>query len=364
MKKIKIENVLTDQIKVSPFNVRKSLDGAGIESLAQSIAENGLLQPIIVSKGIDGQYVLIAGRRRFIACSKNLKWEKIPAIIIKGAEDKEILTMSTVENLQRADLNLIYKSDAFLKLYEMYNNDINKVINATGYTEQTIRKYFLLKDLQEHVRQEIIEENRKIGLEALVALIKNENISPSEHQKFLNLAGGRTTKELIDRIKEITDKRTKQSVFDSLKGEKCIKDLIITFLSNKSEYMKNNFREYIMKDYQEYKKKHSDLKERIISLQDKNPLLKIIEIEKIFEDFNKKIAILLKFDEKYLFELIRYRYQSEKVLIYLLEDLKLNFESYDDNFKNTIIKIFETMKSLHIYEDIISEFSKILNQPR
>jgi len=107
MKKMKIENVPTDQIKVSPLNVRKSLDGAGIESLAQSIAENGLLQPIIVSKGIDGQYELIAGQRRFSACSNNLNWEKIPAIIIENAEDKEILTISTVENLQRADLNLI-----------------------------------------------------------------------------------------------------------------------------------------------------------------------------------------------------------------------------------------------------------------
>jgi len=246
----------------------------------------------------------------------------------------------------------------------MHNNDINKVINATGYTEQTIKKYFLLKDLQEHVRQEIIEENRKIGLEALVALIKNENILQNEHQKFLNLAGGRTTKRIIEKLKEITDKSTKQSIFDSLKSEKYIKDLILTFLSYKSEYMKNNFREYIIKDYKEYKKKHSDLKERIIALQDKFPSLKIIEIENIFEDFNKKIVILLEFDKKYLFELIRYRFHPKKVLIYLLEDLKLNFESYDDNFKNTIIKIFETMKSLHLYEDIVSEFTKVLNQPR
>ena len=53
-----------------------------------------------------------------------------------------------------------------------------------------------------------------------------------------------------------------------------------------------------------------------------------------------------------------------QLLIYLLEDFKLNFKSYDDNFKNTIIKIFETMKSLNIYEDIVSEFTKVLNQPR
>lgn len=363
MKKMKIENVPTDQIKVSPFNVRKSLDGAGIESLAQSIAESGLLQPIIVSKGIDGHYELIAGQRRFIACSKNLKWGKIPAIIIEDAEDREVLTISTVENLQRADLNLIYKSDAFLKLYEMYNNDINKVMNATGYTEQTIRKYFLLKDLQEHVRQDIIKEDRKVGIDALVALIKNENITQDEHQKFLNLAGGKTTKAIIEKLKEITDNSTKQHVFDSLKGEKCVKDLIITFFSNKSDHIKNTFREFILRDYQEYEKKHSDLKESILSLQNKLPLLRIIGIEKIFEDFNKKIKILIEFDKKYLLELIgfnRYNFQSERVLHSLLEDFKLNFESYDDQFKNEIIKIFKTMKALHIYEKIINDFMKLL----
>ncbi|KKN27459.1 hypothetical protein LCGC14_0864450 [marine sediment metagenome] len=364
---MKIEDVPTNQIKVSVFNVRKSLDGAGIESLAQSIAESGLLQPIVVSKRKNDKYDLIAGQRRFIACSKNLNWEKIPAIIIENAKDKEILTMSTVENLQRADLNLIYKSDAFIKLYEMYDNDINKVINATGYTEQTIKKYFLLKYLQEQVRKEIIEEKRKVSLNSLITLIKNENIPQIEHQKFLNLAGGKTTKAIIEKLKEITDSSTKQHIFDSLKGEKCVRDIVMTFLSHKSDQMKKVFRELIIRDYQEYKKKHSDLKERILSLQNKFPLLKIIEIENIFEDFSNKLNILLEFDKKYLFELIkfnRYNFQSKKVLIYLLEDLKLNFKNYGYKFKNKINLTLETMKSLHIYEEIISEFTKVLNQSR
>ena len=356
---MKIENVPTDQIKISPFNVRKSLDGAGIESLAQSIADRGLLQPIIVSKGIDGEYELIAGQRRFIACSKNLKWEKIPANVIENAEDVEILTISTVENLQRADLNLIYKSDAFLKLYEMYNNDINKVITATGYTQQTIRKYFILKDLHEHVRQDIIKEERKVGLDALVALIKNENISQNEHEEFLDSAGSKSTKGIIENLRRITDRLTKQQIFDSLKGEKYVKGLLITFLSHKSEHIKNTFREIILKDYQEYEKKHSDLKESILSLQNKLPLLKLIRIKEIFEDFNNKIKILLEFDNKDILELIgfnSYNFQSERILHSLLEDFKLNYESYDEHFKNNISKTVKTMKSLHIFEDIINEF--------
>ena len=70
---MKIEDVPTDQIKVSRFNVRKLKDVEELNNLANSINEHGLLQPIIVSKKSNGNYELIAGQRRFIACFKKLK---------------------------------------------------------------------------------------------------------------------------------------------------------------------------------------------------------------------------------------------------------------------------------------------------
>ena len=134
---MKIEDVPTDQIKVSRFNIRKRLDETGIESLAKSIEENGLLQPIIVSKKSDGQFELIAGQRRFITCFKKLNWEKIPAVIIENAEDKEILTMSTVENLQREDLNLIYKSvNINVLILLILNNLFNLVQKLSEYQKK------------------------------------------------------------------------------------------------------------------------------------------------------------------------------------------------------------------------------------
>ena len=92
-----------DQIRPSPFQARREFSEQELAALAQSIRENGLLQPISVRKVSDGGYELIAGERRLRAC-RLAKMNTIPAILC-DYDDERTAALDLLENIQRADLN-------------------------------------------------------------------------------------------------------------------------------------------------------------------------------------------------------------------------------------------------------------------
>lgn len=92
-----------DQIRPSPFQARREFSEQELAALAQSIRENGLLQPVTVRKLSDGGYELVAGERRLRAC-KLAGMERVPALLWEGPDPKSA-ALGLLENLQRADLN-------------------------------------------------------------------------------------------------------------------------------------------------------------------------------------------------------------------------------------------------------------------
>jgi ParB family transcriptional regulator, chromosome partitioning protein len=111
MKKIRRELIYPN-----PDQPRKHFDQAALEGLAQSIKENELVEPIIVTKR-GKKYMIIAGERRWRACGI-AGIESIP-VIIKAADDKTVAELSLLENLQREDLNILEEAWAFKGLVDM-----------------------------------------------------------------------------------------------------------------------------------------------------------------------------------------------------------------------------------------------------
>ncbi len=108
-----IKNININNIKLNPFQPRKSFDDENIQELANSIKDNGLLQPISITK----DNILIAGERRLRAC-KILKLEKIKCIIIQNIDNDKLERLAIIENLQREDLNIFDESEAIGKLVQ------------------------------------------------------------------------------------------------------------------------------------------------------------------------------------------------------------------------------------------------------
>ncbi|MCW3134992.1 MAG: ParB/RepB/Spo0J family partition protein [Methanophagales archaeon] len=144
---MEVKEIRIAEIELSEFNTRKDLNAGtedtGIEDLANSIKEKGLLNPITVRRNIDDTYSLIAGQRRFLAC-KSLGWDTIPAIIRDITDDTDATIISLIENVHRADMNPIDKARAYQMIYKKYH-DYSKVAKETGVSVSTVRKYLTFK---------------------------------------------------------------------------------------------------------------------------------------------------------------------------------------------------------------------------
>lgn len=121
-------------LKPSPFQPRKTLDEAGIAELAGSIAQKGVLQPIVV-RPVDGGYEIVAGERRFRAAQR-AGLATIPALV-RELSDQETLEIAIVENLQREDLNAMEEARAFKLLLDFGMNQ-ERVAEAVGKSRSSI----------------------------------------------------------------------------------------------------------------------------------------------------------------------------------------------------------------------------------
>lgn len=122
----------TDRVTANPYQPRSVFDEEAMASLAASIAEVGVLQPIIVRESEEGGYTLVAGERRWRAARKaGLK--EIPAII-RESDDRSLLTEALVENLQREDLSPLEEATAYQELLEDFgltHEDVGKRVGKS-----------------------------------------------------------------------------------------------------------------------------------------------------------------------------------------------------------------------------------------
>ena len=118
-----------DQIEANPYQPRTVWDDQQLDELAQSIKENGIIQPIIVRKNTDG-YEIIAGERRYrAACLAGL--DKVP-VLERKATDDEMLELALVENIHRTDLNPIERAKAYLRFIDTFNLNQTEAAKRLG----------------------------------------------------------------------------------------------------------------------------------------------------------------------------------------------------------------------------------------
>lgn len=147
----------TEKIIPNAYQPRKLFDEEKIRELAESIRENGLLQPIIVVKKQDNVYELIAGERR-LSAFKVLGEKHIPAIIEMIDEQKSAV-LALVENVQRVDLNFFEQAYAINKLVKEYGISQKEIAIKLGKQQSTVANKLRLLKLSLKVKQLIIENS-------------------------------------------------------------------------------------------------------------------------------------------------------------------------------------------------------------
>ena len=152
---------------------RKHFDKAALEQLANSIKENGLLQPILVREYGNGRYQIIAGERRFRA-SKIAELSEIPAIIL-DKDDLKVAEISLIENIQREDLNPIEEAMAFRALREQYNLTQEEVADKVGRSRSAITNSLRLLDLPKPILEMVAMGEISQGHGRTLLGVKNQD---------------------------------------------------------------------------------------------------------------------------------------------------------------------------------------------
>jgi ParB family chromosome partitioning protein len=149
-----------EQITSSPHQPRQEFDEALLKGLSESIKSEGLLQPIIVRKEVQG-YQLIAGERRLRA-ARLAGLKNIPAMLIKKEEGPSLIT-SLIENLQRQDLNPIEKARAFKKAIQILGLTQDQLADSLGLDRSTIANFIRLLDLPKEIQDAVSRGTISMG---------------------------------------------------------------------------------------------------------------------------------------------------------------------------------------------------------
>lgn len=166
-----LQNVSIARIRPNPFQPRREFREADLAQLESSLRENGLLQPISV-RAVGDHYELIAGERRLRAATR-LGWTEIPAII-KDFDDRALLTLALVENLQRADLNPIEEAEGYSRLIAEFGLTQQDAANVVGKDRSTIANSLRLLNLPASVRRMLQDGQLTVGHARALLALPNE----------------------------------------------------------------------------------------------------------------------------------------------------------------------------------------------
>lgn len=171
-----LQRIPISRIRPNPFQPRREIDTTELAELEQSLKSSGLLQPITVRRRGDA-FELIAGERRFRAAS-NLGWTEISAIV-RDYDDRTMLVLALVENLQRADLNAIEEARGYRRLIEDFQLTQQQVAEAVGKDRTTVTNLLRVLTLPEEVQQ-LVETGALTSGHARALLALSADHSPSE----------------------------------------------------------------------------------------------------------------------------------------------------------------------------------------
>ena len=178
-----VENIAVRKIRPNPFQPRRIFNEEALEELSQSIKEHGILQPIILRK-TGNFYEIVAGERRFRATKKALIPE-IPAVV-RNYNDREMMELATLENLQREDLTPIEEAESYRKLMDALNMTQEVLAERLGKSRSYIANHVRLLTLPEDIQKMVDRGELSMGHGRALIGIKRKNIIPIVAKKVVD----------------------------------------------------------------------------------------------------------------------------------------------------------------------------------
>ncbi len=168
-----IAQVPTESIFPNPRQPRIQFDPAELEELAGSIREHGILQPLIAAPAENGRYTLIAGERRLEAARK--AGLRMVPVILRQVDDRQLLELALIENIQRADLNPLEEAEAYHQLQSEFGLSHEQIAMQVSKSRVAVTNTLRLLNLPESVKKALLDGRISEGhARALLALATPE----------------------------------------------------------------------------------------------------------------------------------------------------------------------------------------------
>jgi ParB family transcriptional regulator, chromosome partitioning protein len=155
-----IKQVGLSTIVPSPFQPRKNFAPEALQELVDSIRQHGIIQPLIV-RYVDGRHELIAGERRWRA-AQEIGLTEVP-VIVRTANDLEVLELSLIENLQRTDLNPIEEAQGYARLADEFGMKQDEIAQKVGRSRAAVANAMRLLDLHPQVQTWVAQDLVSVG---------------------------------------------------------------------------------------------------------------------------------------------------------------------------------------------------------
>lgn len=188
-----------DRIAMNPYQPRRRVDGAELEALAASIAEHGVLQPILVTETLEG-YQLVAGERR-VRAARMAGLTRIPAVVRELAEQHQ-LELALVENIQRADLGPLEEARAYRRLVDEFGLTQDQVARKVGRARSTVANSLRLLELDPVVQAAVADGRISEGHARAIAGLDGPEQSGLLDTVIARGISVRQTEELARRLNE------------------------------------------------------------------------------------------------------------------------------------------------------------------
>ena len=181
---LRLWQIPIEKIFPNPNQPRQIFDKEALDELANSIREKGIIQPLLVRRTADGDHEIIAGERRWRAAQlAGLK--EVPALI-KESEEREVLELALIENIQRQNLNAIEEAEAYDFLIKKYNLTQNDLAQKVGKDRVTVANMLRILQLQPGVRQMVSRGELSLGQAKVLLSIPDAKLQQALANKAKN----------------------------------------------------------------------------------------------------------------------------------------------------------------------------------
>ncbi|MDX1799696.1 MAG: ParB/RepB/Spo0J family partition protein [Marinobacter sp.] len=195
-----LREVPVDLIQRGRYQPRRDMDPASLQELADSIRQQGVMQPVVVRPVSEGRYELIAGERRWRA-TQMAELDRIPAII-RDVSDEAAIAMALIENIQRENLNPVEEAFALQRLQDEFGLTQAQVAEAVGKSRTTITNLLRLISLTEDVRLMLEHGDLEMGHGRAMLTLSPELQMQAARQVVAKSLSVRQTEALVRRLQQ------------------------------------------------------------------------------------------------------------------------------------------------------------------